>query len=206
MRIYQPVHNFYALRSKSVFLWLSQIQITICWGRAKCAIECSTWFLSWAISLLLGALLFRWSNIICASARRTLVLFRSFFSLFSVSTSLWLTCITKHHCYASLHFYSDPPSEPVAPLETQKQFLSNQNKWHTLNRTHLCALLRDQRQRSTWSWVLSSLDSSSLLSRNTFCLSSYSSSSCTSICFSCKTYEWHVRMHKQTISGEQSHA
>lgn len=64
-------------------------------GTVKCSTEWRTWFLSWAISLLLGALLFRWSNIICASARRTLVLFRSFFSLFSVSTSLWLTCATK---------------------------------------------------------------------------------------------------------------
>lgn len=55
-----------------------------------------TWFLSWTISLLLGALLFRWSSMICASARRTFVLFKSFFSLFSVSTSLWLTWITNH--------------------------------------------------------------------------------------------------------------
>lgn len=84
----------------------------------------------------------------------------------------------------TLFFY--PPSKPTAPLETQKRFLSNQKKWHTLNCTD-----RDQRQsdRSTWSWAFSSLDSSSLLSRNTFCLSSYSSSSCTSICFSCRTHE-----------------
>lgn len=59
--------------------------------------------------------------------------------------------------------------------------------------TKSCTLISaDRHQRrsdgGTWSWALSSLDSSSRLSRNTFCLSSYSSSSCTSICFSCRTW------------------
>lgn len=100
----------------------------------KCSKGC-TWFLSWVISLLLGALLFRWSSIICASARRTLVLFRSFLSLFSVSTSLWLTWMTNHSFIAQHRYF--PPWKPIATLETQKHFLSNQNKWQTLNCTDL---------------------------------------------------------------------
>lgn len=53
--------------------------------------EKQTWFLSWAISLLLGALFFRWSSMIWASASKAFVRFRSFLRRFSVSTSLWLT-------------------------------------------------------------------------------------------------------------------
>lgn len=41
------------------------------------------------------------------------------------------------------------------------------------------------RRGGTWSLTADSLLSSSRLSRSTFCFSSYSSSSCTSICFSC---------------------
>lgn len=46
-----------------------------------------TWFLSWAISLLLGALFFRWSSMICASASSAFVRFRSRRRRFSVSKS-----------------------------------------------------------------------------------------------------------------------
>lgn len=89
----------------------------------------------------------------------------------------------------------------------KSSFFPIKKKWrhcsiaHTLHRSD-----RDQRQSGggTWSWAVSSLDSSSLLSRNTFCLSSYSSSSCTSICFSCRTHVRGVRMHKQMISDKQS--
>lgn len=53
-----------------------------------------TWFLSWAISLLLGALFFMWSIMIWASANSALVLFRSFLKRFSASMSPPLTCET----------------------------------------------------------------------------------------------------------------
>lgn len=152
--------------------------------------ECHTWFLSWAISLLLGALLFRWSSIICASARRTLVLFKSFFSLFSVSKSLWFPWMTNR----SSRFFFNPPSKTHSTSQDSPAVsFQSKNVSHTKSHTLNCTD-RDWRQGdgSTWSCEFSSLDSSSRLSRNTFCLSSYSSSSCTSICFSCGTYEQSV--------------
>lgn len=57
------------------------------------ALSADTWFFSWAISLLLGALFFRWSSMIWASASRALVRFRSFRSRFSDSKSRWLTWV-----------------------------------------------------------------------------------------------------------------
>lgn len=66
----------------------------MCFWLQVCSFQCHsgcTWFLSWAISLLLGALFFMWSNMIWASASRALVLFRSFLKRFSVSMSPLLT-------------------------------------------------------------------------------------------------------------------
>lgn len=66
----------------------------ICLWLWVCSFQCNcscTWFFSWAISLLLGALFFMWSNMIWASASRALVFFRSFLKRFSVSMSPLLT-------------------------------------------------------------------------------------------------------------------
>ena len=99
-------------------------------------------------------------------------------------------------CFSLSSFRKKPPQ--LSRVKKAVSFQSKEvphTKSHTLSRTD-----RNRRQewwKSTWSWVLSSLDSSSLLSRNTFCLSSYSSSSCTSICFSCRT-------HKQACQDAQA--
>ncbi len=95
-----------------------------------------------------------WSSIICASARRTFVRFRSFLRRFSVSTSLWPTCYMVLYCV----------------------ILS----WGLYSVCDVCVLLC----WSTCSCAIISLDSRSRFSFRTLCLSSNSSSNCTSSCFS----------------------
>lgn len=122
---------------------------------------------------------------ICASARRALVRFRSFLRRFSVSTSLWLTWKAEHNgrhvCYSASH-------STYIKSETGKT--GRKYKTRTVHFLHLYIKRKKGRSKCsyvpsyTWSWAVSSLASSSLLSLRTFCLSSYSSSNWTSICFS----------------------
>lgn len=201
-------------------------------------LSADTWFFSWAISLLLGALFFRWSSMIWASASRALVRFRSFRSRFSDSKSRWLTWVDTRSWGSGLpdRASSSLPQAHASPCSHSRNLPNGRrqckcqdhaSQWEKPGRTmcgyHLipqvmtvalwspappppaCSQLPHLRVPSlswdgagswpgpspqsplTWSLSVVSLLSSSLFSRSTFCLSSYSSSSCTSICFNCRT-------------------